>query len=437
MVPNVVPPEAPDVVPPVEKPVVIPVVVIPVEAVPLVPVVVAPVVPPVVPAVANPVVTPVVVTPVVAAVVPVVVNPVVMPVVIPVVVTPVAPTVVPVVPAVVVVVVAPVEAIVVPVVAPVVAVPLVPAVVVAGGAWVTRRRAPVEGLARKMFEPAARVPDVREEESETNATQAPSWEMAGFALFPCGAAAAAVGVVPALVPVALDPVEAPVVPPVVVPGAPGWLKRRVVPVRRSRTKTFDPPLAVVPELPPPVVPEVVAEVLPPEVEAPKRFPAFESKATKRPSPEIDGLWLSASAGVIVVPGGAATVTRTDCPLSRSHTKMFVCPVCTMVTPPAGRLLAVDSNVTNRPSPLREGLALSPLRAPVPVAGSGVTIVVIPTCRSRRTILTRPATVLPELPAPKFPAADWNPTNRPSAEMLGFVLSALGLPPPAVWLTSWI
>lgn len=93
-----------------------------------------------------------------------------------------------------------------------------------------------------------------------------------------------------------------------------------------------------------------------------RSVAWESKATKRPSPEIQGLWLSPFASVLgdppVVPVTVAegAVTSFACPLARSQTNTFVRPDADAVVPEPGvtRFDAADSNATNRPSELIVG-----------------------------------------------------------------------------------
>jgi hypothetical protein len=137
------------------------------------------------------------------------------------------------------------------------------------------------------------VPEVLSEVSpvafDVNATQIPPRETEGFAL-PLGVDDDAVMVMPVVPEVVVDVVllvveEDVVVAEVVVPAC-GLLTSVIAPLRRSRTKTFVPPLE---ELVPEVVLPVVPEVVPPEVEPSVRLVARESKATKRPSDDIAGL----------------------------------------------------------------------------------------------------------------------------------------------------
>lgn len=239
----------------------------------------------------------------------------------------------------------------------------------------------------------------------------------------------------------------------------------VVPSSRSCTKTFDPLVAGA----------VLVMLL-----------AWESKATKRPSPESAGLWLSALDSALELLDEVPTEARIDRPIARLHTKMFERPAVVLVDRAEVRLLAVDSKATKLPSLLTDGFELLPFTAVPP--WSGVTTVMVPPCMSRMKILMGPVeptvpevvplvvvaavvptvvaevvadvvapvvpavvltvvpTVVADVVAPVVPdvvppetkslAADWNATKCPSPEMLAFVLSALAAKPPAVALTSW-
>jgi hypothetical protein len=155
-----------------------------------------------------------------------------------------------------------------------------------------------------------------------------------------------------------DEVPDVVVPAVVVAPVRGLLISVVMPVCSSLTKTLDEPLKLL----------LVSLV---------RLVAWESNATKRPSPEIQGLWLSASASVPEVPMvppdpvDTGTDTMVVVLLCRSNTKMFERPEVEVVEPPDTRLPAVDSKAMKRPSLLIVGCVLSPLgEAPLwpPVTG---------------------------------------------------------------------
>jgi hypothetical protein len=135
-----------------------------------------------------------------------------------------------------------------------------------------------------------------------------------------------------------------VVPPdVVVATGRGLLISVTVPPCSSRTKTLDEPLKLL----------LLSLV---------RLVAWESNAMKRPFPEIQGLWLSASASVPEVPP-VPVDTGTDAMvvvlLCRSNTKMFERPELEVVELPDTRLPAVDSNAMKRPSLLIVGCVLSP------------------------------------------------------------------------------
>ena len=134
-----------------------------------------------------------------------------------------------------------------------------------------------------------------------------------------------------------------------------------------------------------------------------------------------------------------TDARTDVPVARTQTKMLERPAV-IEGPPVVRLLAVDSNATKRPSALIEGLELSPF-TPIPPGGVVMAIVEL-LRRSRTKICMRPfdgltVPVVPNVVAPpvKLPADDWNATNWPSVDRLGFVLSAVDGLPSTVALTS--
>lgn len=230
-------------------------------------------------------------------------------------------------------------------------------------------------------------------------------------------------VVPLVVPdVVVDEVVEEVVVPEVVDVVCGLLTSVVVPLRRSRTNTFDP------------LPEGAVLVM---------LLAWESKATKRPSPEMAGSWLSPFDSAVVLVDVVPIDARVDWPLARFQTKMFERPAVMGVEMLEFRLLAVDSKATKKPLLLMDGFELSPFTAE---PWSGVTSVRVPPWISRTKILIWPAApvvaevvpvVVPVVvpPETKLPAADWNATKRPSAEMLGFVLSAFASAPLAVALTS--
>jgi hypothetical protein len=115
----------------------------------------------------------------------------------------------------------------------------------------------------------------------------------------------------------------------------------VVPLRRSRTNTFAPV---------------------PEGGVPVMLFAWESNATKRPSPEIAGLWLGPFDSALEVVDGVPTDARVDWPVDRSQTKMFVSPRVMGVRMLEFRLVAVDSKAMKKPLLLIEGFELSPFTA---------------------------------------------------------------------------
>lgn len=129
-----------------------------------------------------------------------------------------------------------------------------------------------------------------------------------------------------------------------------------------------------------------------------RFVAWESNATKRPSPEIQGLWQAASAVDPDDPPPDPEEAGTDSividPLSRSNRKMLDWPPPLepepdpeVVAPLVTRFPAVDSNATKRPSSLIVGCELSPFGAEL--LCPPVTAVVVPVARSVMKMLEVP------------------------------------------------
>jgi hypothetical protein len=97
-----------------------------------------------------------------------------------------------------------------------------------------------------------------------------------------------------------------------------------------------------------------------------RFAAVDSKATRRPSRERDGRWLSPFVGT---PGVIDSLARTSAPVSASRTKTFDWPANAEAGAPSGaRFVPRDWNATTRPSPLMDGSALSAFGGD-PLAGS--------------------------------------------------------------------
>jgi hypothetical protein len=98
------------------------------------------------------------------------------------------------------------------------------------------------------------------------------------------------------------------------------------------------------------VPEVVPEVVAPEV----RFPAIDSNTTKRPSAEIMGFALSPSAST---PAGPVLTNRVVPP--RSATNTFRRPDAPLEEDEDTRLLESDTKAIRRPFPEIEGSLLVP------------------------------------------------------------------------------
>src|SRR5438132_12279423 len=90
-----------------------------------------------------------------------------------------------------------------------------------------------------------------------------------------------------------------------------------------------------------------------------RLSAADWKATNRPLPLIDGNVLGRSASA----GPGPRLTRVVVPSRRSRTKMSV----RLLVSAGTRLVASELKATNRPSPERDGAALSPLACPAGLA----------------------------------------------------------------------
>src|SRR5215217_499771 len=139
-----------------------------------------------------------------------------------------------------------------------------------------------------------------------------------------------------------------------------------------------------------------------------RLLAFDSKATERPSPEIDAKREASSPTAPL--GPLARLINWVVSVCRSRTKTSVTPFPST----ALRLLASDSKATKRPSAEIEGLDELP-SPPGPVAPPvRLTSLISPVRRSRRKTFETPL-LSKRL---RLSASDWKATKRPSAEIEG-------------------
>src|SRR4051794_11203258 len=146
-----------------------------------------------------------------------------------------------------------------------------------------------------------------------------------------------------------------------------------------------------------------------------RLPAAETKATSRPSPEIDGAADGPSAAAPVAP--AARLASVVVPAKRSRTYTAGTPGGTSASDT--RPGASETKATRRPSAEMTGSVDVP-RATAPVAPlARLTRVVQPISRSRTyTLATRET-----LSADRFLASDTKATRRPSPDSDGATAEA--------------
>jgi hypothetical protein len=180
----------------------------------------------------------------------------------------------------------------------------------------------------------------------------------------------------------------------------GWLTRTVVPRRRSRTKTSNPPF---------------------ESGDVKRLRL--SKATKRPFAEIEG----ASLRKFPCAPFGKTLTRSVTCRKRSLTKTSAA----LFVSPGTRFEEVLAKVTNRPP--AEIADVKHVPSPSAPAELTLTRSVTPCSRSRTKVSMRPFVS----PLTRFVARLWKTTKRPSEEILASELTLSPCVPVELTLTSWV
>src|SRR3954454_9613938 len=175
------------------------------------------------------------------------------------------------------------------------------------------------------------------------------------------------------------------------------LARKVELVARSRTNTSVRPL----------------------VSSATRFPAWDRKATRRPSAEIDGEELDPDPW----PPAEETLTSSVVPAFTSRTNTSN----SWLVSPATRLWANEVKATTLPASEITGWLLSSL--PVPPPRATLTRIVFPVCLSRRKTSPLPFVSPPTMSG----ASDEKTSHRPSGVMSAWDTSpSPGLPP---WVTS--